>query len=281
MSSNFTPNLTVDSPLDEKLAALKERLTGLRTPVVAFSAGLDSTVLLFLCTQYCESVLAVTAESPTTPAAQKIQTHALAEQFGVELIVVQTCEMALPDYIANTADRCYICKQEIMRNVASAIERRGWDGPALDGGNYDDLSDYRPGMRAAEEAGILSPFVECKLKKSELREIARKHELPVAEKPSSPCLSTRIAYGLEITEERLTRIDLAERLLDEHGFTKRRVRCHPGELARIEVPADEIPRLMEPELRAEISQKLRQWGFEYVAVDMEGFQSGRMNQAIQ
>ena len=198
----------VSDTLSLKRERLLEKLRGIECAIVAFSGGLDSTVLLkaVLLTHDPKDVVAVTGRSPTAPTGEADEARQLAQMLGATHVVVDTTEMQLPAYTANTPDRCYLCKLEILSRIEPAGRQVVPDGVLLDGSNYDDLSDYRPGMKAAAEAGVVSPLADCELTKAELREIARQWDLPIAERPASPCLSTRLAYGLEITHERIRRV---------------------------------------------------------------------------
>ena len=183
-------------------------------------------------------------------------------------------------YRENAPDRCYHCKTELYTSLERILSETG-AAHMLNGANVDDLGDYRPGLQAASEHQVLSPLVDCGIDKQEVRQLAEHWQLPVADKPASPCLSSRIAYGEEVTEERLRRIDLAEQFLRERGISPVRVRLHPGELARIEAPLASLARLAEPATRAAIAARFKQLGFQMVTLDLEGFRSGSLNQLIQ
>ncbi len=192
---------------------------------------------------------------------------------------MQTDEFANPNYIANGPDRCYHCKTELYERVGDLAARLGVN-VIVNGANADDLGDYRPGMRAATECDVRSPLAECGFTKRDVRALAAAWDLPVAEKPATPCLSSRIAYGQEVTPERLLMIDQAERLLHTLGLGELRVRYHAGDMARIEVPLDELNALCEPTVRDVVVRELRQLGFKYVTLDLAGFRSGGLNQLI-
>ena len=247
--------------------------------VVAFSGGVDSTYLLRVaCEELGDSAVALTTSSPTAPQGDLDLALQLAQRWGVRHLVIDANELEIPGYAANPTDRCYFCKgslYEICRREADRLSIE-W---VCDGVNCDDLGDYRPGLKAAEERKVRHPLVEAGMTKAEIRQCSRYLGLPTADKPSSPCLSSRFPYGTEITPERLDKVAAAEAVLRQHGFIECRVRYH-GAVARIEVPQAEIARLMSDELRPRIWQSIRDAGFSYVTVDMRGFRSGSLNEAI-
>ena len=262
----------------------RERLLGyigrFKSCAVAFSAGVDSTVVACAAHKVLGSrAVAVTASSASLAEGELELARQLAEQIGIRHEVIETNELSQPDYTRNAADRCYHCKTELY----SQLDRLA---PQLDvevlfnGANIDDLGDYRPGMVAADEHEVKSPLVECRLDKQDVRQLAAYWELPVWDKPASPCLASRVAYGLEVTPERLARIDAAEQFVARHGFSPLRVREHPGDLARIEVAADEVERLCCQPLMAEVISYFQQLGYQFVTVDMDGFRSGNLNRLV-
>jgi pyridinium-3,5-biscarboxylic acid mononucleotide sulfurtransferase len=192
---------------------------------------------------------------------------------------VPTEEFANPNYVANAPDRCYHCKTELYTQIGGLAERLGVR-VIVNGANADDLGDYRPGMRAAGELNVQSPLAECGITKKEVRELAAAWNLPVADKPATPCLSSRVAYGEQVTPERLTMIDGAERLLRSLGFRELRVRYHTGDMARIEVPLDELSTLCDTQIRMQIIKEFQSLGFKYITLDLAGFRSGNLNQLI-
>lgn len=268
----------------ENLDTKRERLLGyigrFKSCAVAFSAGVDSTVVACAAHKVLGSrAVAVTASSASLAEGELELARQLAEQIGIRHEVIETNELSQPDYTRNAADRCYHCKTELY----SQLDRLA---PQLDvevlfnGANMDDLGDYRPGMVAADEHEVKSPLVECGFDKQDVRQLAAYWELPVWNKPASPCLASRVAYGLEVTPERLARIDAAEQFLARHGFSPLRVREHPGDLARIEVAVDEVERLCCQPLMAEVTSYFQQLGYQFVTVDMDGFRSGNLNQLV-
>src|SRR3954466_1122331 len=242
--------------LSECLATKREMLLGLLrgygSCAVAFSGGVDSA-LVAQAAQVAlgDRAVAVTGTSDALAAGELEAARDLATLIGIRHIVISTEEFANQDYVANKADRCYHCKTELYSQLGGLRERLGVEVVA-NGANADDLRDYRPGLQAANEQAVQSPLAECGLTKSEVRQLAAGWELPVAEKPATPCLSSRVAYGLTVTPERLARIDRAEQFLRSLGFHELRVRLHVDDMARIEVPVSEIVKLCQPAVRASV-----------------------------
>jgi len=271
--------------LSETLAAKREALLATLTRygrvAVAFSAGVDSTVVAKAAQLALgEKAVAVTAVSPSLAAGEKDEATRLADLIGIRHRIVFTQEFQSPDYLKNASDRCYFCKTELYNEVERLAPELGID-VVVNGANLDDRGDHRPGMQAAGEHSVRSPLIEAGLTKSEVRDLARHWNLPVWDKPATPCLSSRIAYGLEVTPQRLQRVDRAEQFLrNELGLRELRVRHEQNDLARIEVPAGEIGRLLQGELRRQIVDHLRRLGFKYVTLDLDGFRSGSMNAVI-
>jgi uncharacterized protein len=266
--------------LSEKRAALESRLRELESVVVAFSGGLDSTVLLKIAvaTLGRDHVLAATGRSASVPPAELEAAGGIADEIGAAHVFIDTCEFDDERYLANPPERCYHCKTELYGRLAELAAERGLRA-VVDGVNADDLGDYRPGLNAARERGVRSPLAECGLTKFELRQIAAELGLSVRDKPAAPCLSTRVPYGERITPEKLRQIDAAETFLRELGFRECRVRHH-GSVARVEVPAGELDRFGDPALRARVDRKLRELGYPYVAIDLRGFRSGSLNEGL-
>ncbi len=266
--------------LDIKRAALEDRLRELRSVVVAFSAGLDSTLLLRVAvlTLGPDRVLAVTGRSASVPKAELDSAAALAAECGASHEFLDTHEFDNPQYRVNSPDRCYFCKTELYARLLPLAAARGYTA-VVSGTNADDLSDYRPGLRAASERGVRAPLAEAGLTKADVRALAAALGLSIHDKPASPCLSSRVPYGEAVTLEKLARIDAAETFLRSLGFRECRVRHH-ADLARIEVPAEEVARLAGPALRAQVDAHLRGLGFRYVTVDLRGFRSGSLNEVL-
>lgn len=273
--------IVLDDPelraLDQRLC---QRLAGLGPLVVAYSGGVDSALVVALAVRALGPgrVLAATARSPSVPRAELDAAAALAGLLGVEHVFVETREFDDPRYTSNPQDRCYYCKSELYERLALVARARGLRA-IVNGANADDLGDFRPGLRAAAEFRVHAPLAECGVGKAQVRALAAALGLPVADKPASPCLSSRIPYGEAVTVEKLRRIEAAEALLRSLGFSEVRVRHHE-QLARIEVPADQIARLADGELRAQVEAKLRALGFAYVTVDLGGLRSGSLNEVL-
>ena len=263
-----------------KYAALQKHLRELKSVAVAFSAGVDSALLLKVAVDALgsDNVLAVMACSPSVPAAEMTSAAALADEIGARIEFVDTLEFEDPRYVANPADRCYFCKTEMFSRITKLAAERGFNA-VLSGANADDQHDFRPGHKAADEQGIVAPLAECGISKAELREIAAELGLSIHDKPASPCLSSRVPYGEPVTPEKLRRIDAAETFLREHGFRECRVRHH-GNLARIEALPEQIARFQDADFRAQVDARLRDLGFKYVTLDLRGFRSGSLNEVI-
>jgi uncharacterized protein len=204
----------------------------------------------------------------------------LARQIGIRHHVISTHEIAQESYTRNARDRCFHCKTELYSQVERILPELGVQ-VVVNGANIDDLGDYRPGMLAAANFAVRSPLAECGFSKVDVRNLAEHWKLPVWDKPATPCLSSRVAYGLEVTPERLSRIDQSEQVLRRLGLRECRIRYHHGDLARIEVPLAELARLVAGDVRESLIRELRGLGFRYVTLDLEGFQSGSLNRLVQ
>jgi uncharacterized protein len=276
----------LDATLLEQRDRLLALLAGYGKVAVAFSGGVDSAVVAKAAQIACgDQAVAVTAVSASLASGEREEAEKLATLIGIEHRIIQTQEFENPDYLKNAPDRCYFCKTELYTQLEQLLSGSSLEGLEFDvvvnGANLDDRGDYRPGMRAAAEHAVRSPLIEVGLTKADVRALAAHWELPVWDKPATPCLSSRIAYGLAVTPERIRRVDEAEQFLRrEFGLREFRVRHEAGDLARIEVPQDELPRLIAAEARQAISKRLHELGFKYVALDLDGFRSGSMNALV-
>ncbi len=247
---------------------------------VAYSGGIDSTVVAQAAFEALgDMAIAVTAVSESLAAGELEEAQELAQKIGIRHRVIRTEEFADPNYRRNDSDRCYFCKSELYGRLSGMLNELSVDVIAS-GANCDDMGDYRPGLRAASEHGVRHPLQECSLNKADVRVLARGWGLPTWDKPATPCLSSRIAYGEDPTPERVRMIDQAEQWLRQRGLRVLRVRYHKGDLARIEVPPDDLPRFIELQVRGELITAFRALGFKFITLDLEGFRSGSMNSVI-
>ena len=266
--------------LDRKEAALERALGELPSLIVAYSGGVDSAYLAFAAHRALgDSVLCVTADSPSYPERHRAIARRVAKQFGFNHLVIQTSEMARPEYRANPANRCYFCKHELYTHLSSIARERGIPVIA-DGSNADDRGDYRPGRQAAREFGVRRPLDDAQLTKSDIRELSRRAGLPNWDEPASACLSSRIPYFTEVTDEKLRMIERAEAALHDLGFRICRVRHHDT-IARLELGRDEIARAIEPMMADTIDKRLREVGYAHVTVDLRGYRLGSLNDALR
>ena len=266
--------------IEERYNSLRQILTELGKVVVAYSGGVDSTFLLKAAVDTLgpENVLACIANGPSLPQSQYFQAIKTAEDMGVELKAVETTELADPAYSANKADRCFHCKSHLFKMLTDIAEQRNF-AHVIYGCNFDDKDDFRPGHRAAKAFGVTGPLAQAELTKEDIRRLSRKLNLPTADIPSSPCLASRVSYGLEVTEQRLKQIEQAEDFLKQQGLTEFRVRHHET-IARIEVPPEDIEKITKEPTRSQIVEKLKSLGFKYVTIDMQGFRSGSLNETL-
>jgi len=263
--------------IEQQAEQLVARIRSFSSCAVAFSAGVDSTVVARAAREALgDQAVAVTGVSPSLPEGELEAARSLAGEIGIRHVVLETAEFQQEAYLRNAPDRCYHCKSELYGQMESWLARLGVE-VILNGANVDDLGDYRPGLQAASEHAVKSPLAELGYSKQDVRHLAEHWKLPVWDKPASPCLSSRVAYGETVTPERLARIDRAEQYLRSEGFRIVRVRLHAGELARIEVPSEDLPRLCEPALRAAVADRLTELGFRFVTIDAVGFRSGSLN----
>jgi len=262
-----------------KELALLERLAGAGRVIVAFSGGVDSSYLAWAAHRALgRDALAVTAVSPSYPAAHREVAERVVAENGLAHRFVDTSEMAREGYRRNQADRCYFCKTELFEVLDQVAGEAGFDAVAY-GINTDDRRDFRPGHRAASEHGVLSPLVDAGLGKQDIRDLSRAAGLPTADLPASACLSSRLVYGLEVTPERLAQVEQGEAALHALGFRQVRLRHH-GFLARVEVSPDELPRALDPEMADAIARAIKPLGFRWVSLDLEGYRTGSLNAAL-
>jgi uncharacterized protein len=247
--------------------------------MVAFSGGVDSSLLLAVAAETLgERAVAATARSEVYPEPEFRQAQMLAATLGVRHLTFETSELSLPHFTENPPDRCYYCKRDLFEKLAALAQQEGLAWIA-DGAQADDRGDFRPGARAAQELGVRAPLQEAGLTKADIRELSRRRSLATADFPSRACLASRFPYGDQITPEKLRQVAAAEALLAEAGFHQYRVRHH-GAVARVEVPEEDLPRLLEDSLRQKLVAEMKRLGFTYVTVDLQGFRSGSMNEPL-
>src|SRR5215213_355083 len=258
---------------------LREIFRTLDSVIVAYSGGVDSSYVAYIANaELGPRAICITGESASLPSYQQAEIDRVVSKFGFHHEVIQTEELEHPGYQANNADRCYFCKDELYGKLEALAASRGV-ACIVDGSTTDDLGDFRPGRQAAKQHAVRSPLIEVSLSKSEVRELSRLADLPTWDKPASPCLSSRIAYGTTVTIERLSKIDRGEEILREFGFREFRVRHHDT-LVRLEIAPSEMDRVLRKEVVEQLAARFRELGFKYVTLDLQGFRSGSMNEVL-
>ncbi len=261
---------------EKKLLKLKKIIREMNSVVIAFSGGTDSSFLLSAAAEALgEKVIAATAKSPTYPGRELKEAKAVANKLGCRHIIINTYELEIKEFINNSRNRCYFCKKELFLKLISLKNKYNFNFIA-DGTNYNDLDTYRPGLKALKELGIRIPLAEAGLTKEEIREYSRLLNLPTWNKPALACLASRLPYGEKISKAVLKKIEKAEDFLCSLGFKQIRIRYHHP-IARIEIEKDEIPRILQRNIREKIIRKLKKMKFEYITLDLEGYRSGSMD----
>jgi uncharacterized protein len=264
---------------NDKLADLVEILKNMQSAVLAFSGGVDSTFLLKALQISGIKTLAVTAFSEIIPSNDLLDAKKMAEEFGMEHRFIKTVELLMEEFVNNSPERCFFCRDVLFQQLTHISSTENYRF-ILDGSNIDDTEDYRPGRKAAMKYKVRSPLIETGFSKNEIREVSRELGLSTWDKPSSPCLATRIPYGRRITKEVLKRIEKAEDFLRSLGFSEIRIRDH-GSVARIEIGKDEFDLMLSREKRMNISETLKSFGYQFISLDLEGYKSGRMNRTLK
>lgn len=268
------------SGLSTKLESLKSILSEMGSVLIAYSGGADSTFLLKVASSVLgDRVLAVTASSEIYPSRGLGEARENAKMLGVKHVVINTNELDDENFVSNPRERCYYCKKELFSKLMGLAKQHELNYVA-DGSNYDDIGDFRPGVRAASQFGVRSPLKEAMLTKGEIRTLSQEMSLPTWDKPPQPCLATRFPYGTRIMKEELSRVELAEEFLAEFGIKQLRVRVH-GDIARIEVPEEDMPIFLDRDKSKEIVDRFKALGYRYITLDIQGYRMGSMNEPLK
>jgi pyridinium-3,5-biscarboxylic acid mononucleotide sulfurtransferase len=271
--------LTVKSGFADKLAHLRDLLSDMGSAVIAYSGGIDSTLLSTIASEVLgDKALIIFAKSPVVPGEEQEAARRLAAKLSFNYLEIEHNQLVLPDFVCNNKERCYHCKLDLHKQLNIIASARGikW---VCEGSNYDDLSDYRPGLKAVAEVGVRSPLAESFITKSEIRSLAREKGLDNWDKPASPCLSSRVPYGTAITIDIIGRIEKGEAYLKSMGIEQVRLRHH-GDIARIEVGEADIQFFLDNNNRQKSVTALKKLGYKYIAIDLQGFRSGSLNEVL-
>jgi len=271
-----TASLVDVSQKEERVA---EILRELASVVVGFSGGVDSAYLGYMANRILgKKALCVTAISPSYPTFQKKETADFVDRYQLNHLVIESEELDNPEYRENSPNRCYFCKAELFAKLQAMAQERGY-GAVIDGTNFDDLDDFRPGRRAAQEYSVRSPLLEAQMTKLDIRELSRRAGLPTWDKPALPCLSSRFPYGTSISADKLSVVDQGENVLRQFGFRVFRVRFHE-ELVRLEFSPEELPKALNMTMVEILRKEFKALGFKYVTIDLEGYRSGSLNEVL-